>query len=168
MSTPAPQSTEPRAFVDARFVQQRMVSESITAAPGKPSITPQQVQLRAEVGSNFSAGLNNAEKPTEMIVEAEFRVTLKLAEKETEILSYLAKHSAHFKIVGWIGFEDWASIPEGALGPYFAMTYGIAQQRAEQTLLDMGLRGVVLPRANNFDEYSTTRAGGIATPVIAK
>lgn len=168
MNTPAPQSTEPRAFVDARFVQQRMVSESISSLPGKPSVAPQQVQIRAEVGSNFSVGINNPEKPTEMFIEAEFRVVLKLAENEKELVSYLAKHMAHFKILGWTGFSEWPSIPEGALGPYFAMTYGIAQQRAEHTLQDMGLRGVALPRVSNFDEYTVKPVEGIATPATAK
>ena len=46
------------------------------------------------------------------------------------------------------------------------MSYGIAQQRAEQTLLDMGLRGMALPRAITFDEYTNTPAGGIAATAI--
>jgi hypothetical protein len=168
MSTPTPQSTELRAFVDARFVQQRMVSESITSAPSKSSATPQQVQVRADVGSTFSVALDDAEKPTGMIVEIEFRVELKLADTDKNLLSYLAKHTANYKVLGWTGFDDWATIPEGALGPYFSMSYGIAQQRAEHALLDMGLRGIALPRANTFDEYANSRAGGIATSTAAE
>ena len=165
---PVRQSNIRRAFVDARFVQQRVVSESITSPPSRPSVTARQLQIRAEVGSNFSVGLDNPEKPTEMFIEAEFRVVLKLLEEEKDFVSYLAKHTAHFKIVGWSGFDEWSTIPEGALGPYFSMTYGMVQLRAEQTLLDMGLRGVALPRANNFDEYSDSRATGFAVPAIVK
>ena len=51
---------------------------------------PQQVEVRAEVKSNFSVGLDNPEKPTEMFIELEFRVDLKLPEKEKDLVSYLA------------------------------------------------------------------------------
>lgn len=162
MTTLAPQSTSARAFVDARFVQTRVVSESVSSMPGRPVVQPQQIQLRAEVASNFAVGLNDPANPTEMFIEMDFRVELKLPDTEKTLVSYAAKHTSYFKIVGWMGFDEWSNIPEGALGPYFSMGYGLAQNRAEQTLLDMGLKGVALPRANNFDEYSSTRAGGIA------
>src|SRR4051812_15674879 len=130
MTKPAPQSTEQRAFVDARFLQSRLMSEAVTSMPARPSTEPQQIQLRTEVASTFAVGVNDVEKPSELFVEVEYRVDLKLPDGEKALFSYSAKHAVHFKVVGWIGFAEWPNIPEGALGPYFSMAYGIAHQRA--------------------------------------
>ena len=105
MTTPAPQSTEPRAFVDARFIQQRVISESITSLLAGPrrcrskwKSAPKSKQLLGRIRQPGEAN--------EMFIELEFRVDLKLPEKEKDLVSYLAKHAAHFKVVGWTGFNE--------------------------------------------------------------
>jgi hypothetical protein len=160
MTMQMPQSTKTRAFVDARFVQARMISETVTSIPGRPSIEPHQIQINANVTSNMTVALNDPQKPTELFVEIEYNVALKRPEVEKQLLSYTAKHVSHFKIIDWTGFEDWGAIPQGALGPYFAIANALAQRRAERTLLDMGLRGIVRPRTGS-DDYVETPAGGL-------
>jgi len=135
-----------------------MTSEAVSSLQGRPSTEPQQLQVNANVVNHFSVALNDPAKPGEMFVEISYSATLKVQDSDKELLSYSAKHLCHFKVVGWIGFSEWGTIPEGALGPYFSIAAALAQRRAERTLGDMGLHGVVLPRPTNFDEYSDSKA----------
>jgi hypothetical protein len=142
-----------------------MISESASSVHGRASPGSQQLELRTDVSSNFTIALDNPASPANLLVEVEFRAGLRLPDSEDLLFTYVAKHVAQFKIVGATGFDDWAAIPEGALGPYLAITNALAQRSAERTILDMGLRGVALPRATQFDEYSNARAGDLADPV---
>jgi len=157
MSTPqSPQvNTEPCIFINARLLQSRLVNENVASFPsahsGKDSSS---VQIRTDVSSGFSVGLDSTDAPTEMMIELIFKAVLKTEETEKVLVEYESKHAAQFKISGWAGFSDWTDVPSAALAPYFSVVSDMAVRRGESTLLELGIRGIRLPQSDNFDDLS--------------
>ncbi|MDP2031611.1 MAG: hypothetical protein Q8K12_18405 [Thiobacillus sp.] len=150
MSTPSP-TTKGQAFINARPLQVRLVNERATSAPAQPSKEPKKIELRTETGSQFEIGLDNPEAPTLLNVAINFEVRLTVIETEKKLVDYEAKHEVQFSLISWVGFDDWLNVPSDALSPYLGVVHDIALRRAENTLLEMGLRGVGLPRPQTFD-----------------
>ena len=168
MTTPVSQSTSRRGFVDARLVQSRIVSESITSVPGRPNAKPQQVQLKTDVTSNIGVGIDDPTAPKEMVLDVQLNVELRLPDAEKSLVSFVVKHSSLFKVVAWTGFDDWSTIPQGALGPYLAMAYVAAIDQAEHSLLALGLKGITLPRSDRFEQYDDQPANGLTAVAKAE
>src|SRR5262245_46169687 len=66
MTQPVPQSTERRAFLDARFVRARLVSEKTGSAPTRFAKEPEQLRLKVDVNTSLSVGVNDPMSPTEL------------------------------------------------------------------------------------------------------
>ena len=145
MSKQTLQSTKEGAFINATLAQARLVSEHVTSVPGAPSSEPKQIQLRVDTSSAFSIALDDMTKPNHILVEIDYKLSLKKQDTDKQLLDYEAKHVAQFNIARWLGFDDWTDVPNGAMAPYLAMIQNIAMRRAESTLVDMGLRGINLP-----------------------
>lgn len=161
MTKSASDAIKERVFVDARLSQHRMVKEQATSASARFSKTPNQVQVRTETTSGFSVALDNPAVPTELLIEIDYKVEIKIPDKDTPVVSYESKHAVQFTIVGWGGFKDWTAVPTETFSAYFAVTHNIALTRAENTLAAMGLRSVALPRQINFDAPIAVTSEGI-------
>lgn len=154
MSTLSP-ITKGQAFINAKPLQVRLVTEHATSAPAQPSKEPKSIELRTETSSQFGIGLDNPDAPNLLNVEITFNVWLAFPDTEKKLVEYEGKHEVQFSLISWIGFDDWINVPSGALAPYLAFVHDIALRRAESTLLEMGIRGVGLPRPNTFDGPDT-------------
>lgn len=141
--------------VHAHLTQARLVSEQVTSLPGQMTNDPKPIELRTETSSGFSVGLDHPEKPKTMLIELVFKVTHVLNETSQKVAEYEAKHMAIFEIRGQSHISSWLNVPTGALAPYFSFLHGAATRRAEHTFLDMGLRGVVLPRIEDYGKSET-------------
>lgn len=150
MSTDSATSTDSRAFVDASLSHVRLVSvraKSETPATNKEG---QQVQLRTDTTSGFTIGVDSVDKPSAMLVTIDFKASLKIPETENPIIQYEARHEARFEIVGWTGFSNWSDMPSDAISSYLATVHNIALRKAEEIILEMGLKGVTLPQPESF------------------
>ena len=145
MSRQTIQSTKEGAFINATLAQTRLVSERVTSASGTPSKEPKEIQLRVDTSSGFSIALDDMTRPNHILVEIDYKLSLKKQDGDKQLLDYEAKHVAQFNIASWLGFDDWTDVPHGAMTPYLAMIQNIAMRRAEGTLVEMGLRGINLP-----------------------
>lgn len=152
MSESPKQSTKTRPYLDAAFLNARLVSETVTSAPARlaPPNKGSQVNINTQTGSNFTLGLDDREKPTALLVQIEYKVTHSSEDQKRELVSYQATHAAQFKILAKFGFDDWSSPPTSALAPYLAVVQSIAMKRADHTFIDMGLVGVTLPVPTEF------------------
>lgn len=144
-------STSMHAYVEAFLVATRLVSERVSSASGGMNKEPQQVQLNIEGTSGFTVGVDDLSDPKNVQIEIDYRAVLKILNTEKKVVEYEAKHAAQFSIRGWGGFDDWNFPPSAAISPYLAMLQRVAVQRAESTLLEMGLRGIALPMPDSFD-----------------
>lgn len=148
---PMSPSSSQRAFLDARLIQTRLVSEKVeSSVPSGFSTGPQQAELTTNTQSTFSVALNDPLKPTDILIEVHYQVALKRPTAESSFVTYEAKHTAQFKLTAWTGFEDWSRAPHEALAPYLGMLNHLATQRAELALFDLGVRGATLPRVTDF------------------
>lgn len=163
MNTPAttPIESPQVAFVSAKPLQGRLVSESVSSAPAKSSTAQQRVELRTDTTSNFAIGLDDQVAPKTISVEIEFRTLIKQPDTEKIIVSYESKHEMQFGVIAWIGFSDWTDMPQQAITPYLAMIHDIAIRRAESTLHEMGVRGARLPRPDDFGQNNQTPASPV-------
>jgi hypothetical protein len=148
--------------VEAHLIQSRLVSEQVTSLPAQMMNDPKAIQVRTETSSGFSVGLDHPDKPKTMTIELVFKVTHVLNETSQKVADYEAKHMALFEIRAQSGIDSWLNVPTRALAPYFSFLHGIAMRRAEHTFLDMGLRGVVLPR---IADYGRSEAEPVASIV---
>jgi len=152
MSSPEIMSTNKQeAFVSAKPLQGRLVSERATSASSRPKTEPKQVELHTDTSSSIAIGLDDPVSPTFLRVEIEFRVVMKQPEIDRIVAEYEAKHEMEFTLIAWVGFTDWTNIPTQALTPYVAMVHDVALRRAEITLHEMGIRGAGLPRPASFE-----------------
>lgn len=149
--TTAPSTTDGQAFISAKPLQVRLVSERATAAPASPGSEPKKTEVKAETNSQFEIGIDNPDAPEALIVTITFVVTLVLPESDKKLVEYECKHETQYRVLNWGGFSDWLNVPSDALAPYLAMVHDVALRRAESTLLEMGLRGVALPRPETFN-----------------
>jgi hypothetical protein len=138
-------------YINAQLVQTRLTKENANSMPGKFS-DEKRAPLQVEVSTNseFTTGLDNKDLPKELFLELNFKLHLKLKDKDQRIATYEAGHAARFLIAGYGGFTDWLNVPTGIFEPYFSALHHIAVSRAENTLLAMGLRGVAIPSKINF------------------
>lgn len=144
-------STDKIGYIEAVMSQVRLASERVISAPTQPSKEPLRHEVRAETASGFAIGVDSLEKPTTITITIDYKVFLKLLSTEKQIVEYEAKHEAQFTIVRWAGFDDWLNMPSGSITPYMSMMHNIALRKAEATLLEMGLKGLTLPRQEKFD-----------------
>jgi hypothetical protein len=151
MSKNSTKPTKKLTFIDARLSQVRLVSERATCAPAFPSKEPQQVQLRTETTSGFSIGLDIPEKPSVIVININYKASLKVQDTDRNVIEYEATHEAQFSIEGWIGFDDWLNMPSDAIAPYLTVVNNIALRKAECIILEMGIKGVSLPLPERFD-----------------
>jgi hypothetical protein len=149
--TTALSTTDGKAFINAKPAQVRLVSERATSAPAPPKSEQKKTELRTETTSQFEIGIDNTDTPEALSVTITFGVTLSFPELEKKLVEYEGKHEIQYKVLSWGGFSDWVNVPPGALAPYLAVVHDVALRRAESTLLEMGLRGVALPRPETFD-----------------
>ena len=164
MSRQILQSTKEGAFINATLTQTRLVSERVTSIPTAPSKEPKDIQLRIDTSSSFSVDLDDLTKPKHILVYIDYKVSLKTLDTEKQFVDYEAKHVAQFNIASWLGLDDWTDVPGGAMAPYLAMIQHIAMRHAENTLVEMGLRGISLP-ASPVDKSNVTEAkADIAAP----
>ena len=133
------------AFVNARLVQTRLVSEQIDSVAMQSTTEPKPVQFKAETTAGFTVALDHPQTPKGLLIEVQYNVALKLAESDKAIANYSGKHAGEFKLIAFSGFEEWANIPHQSLIPYFAMMHNVALRHAQRTLFDMGLGAIVLP-----------------------
>lgn len=138
------------SHIDARLLQARLVSEQVTSSPGQTTPDVKQVQVRTETTTALTLGLDDPKKPKAMTIDLAYQVNHVVAETNKKLVEYQAKHSALFTIHSQSGIESWLNIPTDALAPYVAFLHGMAMRRAEHTFLDMGIRGVALPRLEEF------------------
>ena len=138
------------SYVDARLVQARLVSEQVISSPGQTTPNPKQIQVRTETSTGLTLGLDDPKKPKAMTIELAYQVNHIVNETNQKVVEYHAKHSALFNIHNQSGIDSWLNPPKDALAPYFAFVHGMAMRRAEHTFLDMGIRGVALPRLEEF------------------
>lgn len=157
-------STEVKAqgFINASLVESRLISEQLTSTPIQAGKEPQKVQIRTEAGSNFSVGLDDMTKPSGMLVEIEFKVNLTIEGSDKVLAAYEAKHETRFRVSTWTGFEDWGSVPSGTFESHFSSVYSIAARRAEATFVEMGIRGIAIPRPENFEGSEQQSATNIS------
>lgn len=151
MSTDRTEPAKHLAFINARLTHVRLASETATSAPAPPSKAPQQVQLRTETSSGFTMGLDSPEKPSVLVIGIVYKVSLIIPDTENKVAEYEAKYEAQFSLIEWTGFDDWTNMPQSALSPYLAFIHNIASRKAEETLLEMGVKGVTLPQPEKFD-----------------
>ena len=149
MSIDSPSTNDRKAFVDASLTHVRLVSLRAKSDMGTAAKEGQQVQLRTDTSSSFSVGLDSLEKPTAIAITIQFKASIKLPETEQPIVEYESKHEGRFEIVSWTGF-NWPEMPPDAMSSYLANMHNIAQKKAEEIILDMGLKGVTLPKPDNF------------------
>jgi hypothetical protein len=88
--------------------------------------------------------------PRELIIEIDYKASLKQQDTEKILVSYEATHIAQFKIAGWGGFSDWSQVSADTFSPYFSTVHNIALSRAENTIAAMGMRGISLPPQTDF------------------
>lgn len=158
-------STEALKYVDARVTQTRLVSEQISSLMTQIAKDPKPVQVRTETSSGFSVGLDHPEKPKTMTVELNYKVAHSVIETNQKLVDYDARHMALFEIHRQSGIESWLNVPTQALAPYFAFVHSMATRRAEHTFLEMGLRGIVLPRIADYEKSETEPVASIVPPV---
>jgi hypothetical protein len=137
-------------YVDARLTQARLVSEQVTSLPGQMGKEVRQVQVRTETNTGLSVGLDDPINPKNMTIDLEYKVVHIVNESNQKLVEYQSKHTSLFGIVSQSGIDSWLNPPKEALAPYFSFVHGMAMRRAEHTFLDMGIRGVVLPRIEDF------------------
>ena len=143
-------------FLSATLVQTRLASEQISTAPTKPEVGVTELQVKTDTSSGFSVALADAKNPTHLFLQIDYKVSVKIANTETLLAQYEAKHATQFKVINWSGF-NWEDIPQDVMIPYFAMVQNIAIRRADTTFIEMGMRGISLP-ANFPDEPSKSIA----------
>jgi len=147
-----PTATEQSVFVSARLNQCRLIEEKLVSAPSQPSTERREMQVRVETASNFGIAIKDPAAPDEFQVELNYKVALRLLSTEKVLAEYEAEHAAQFTILASHGISDWTNVPQLALQPYFAMILELSVRRAECTFLEMGMRGVALPKGNEaFD-----------------
>lgn len=164
MSEAVKQSTKEFESVDARLIQARLVSEQVTSMPAPLSDTPKPLQIRTETSAGFSVGLDDPEKPKRMTIELLFKVGHVLNETDQKVAEYEARHMVLLEIHGQSGIENWLNVPKRALAPYFSFVHSAAIRRAEHTFLEMGLRGVALPRIPDFEKSETEPVASLVPP----
>lgn len=150
MSNNTPTSTTKKAFIDARLSQSRLTSEQAICA-ALTNQAPIQVQIKTDTASSFSIGLDLPETPKVIVINIDFKASLKISDTEKNLIDYEAKHEVQFALEGWIGFVDWTNVPSEAIAPYLAIVHNIARSKAELTISEMGFKGIVLPQPENFN-----------------
>lgn len=144
--------TELNQFIDARLSQLRLVSESATSSvpSSKAEEEAQKVEIKTESSSAFTVGLNDLENPSSIQIELQYTVALVIQSTGMQLVNYSTQHAATFDVMKWAGIADWSNVPDGLFDLYFAMINQHATQRAEETLLAMGFRGIQIPRLKSF------------------
>ncbi|MEJ2653137.1 MAG: hypothetical protein P8173_15455, partial [Gammaproteobacteria bacterium] len=61
-----------------------------------------------------------------------------------------SKHRALYHIANYDGIDDWSEMSDDVLLPYISMIHDMANRKAENILLELGLRGVKLPIPDNI------------------
>lgn len=143
--------TNKSAFINAKISISRLVSEKAISSPASPTKEPQQVQLRTETSSAISIGIDSPNKPSAIAIGFDYKVSLMIQGTDKVVMEYEARHEAQFVIDEWTGFDDWTLVPQSALNPYIAMMQHMAIKRAENTISEMGMKGVTLPFPERFD-----------------
>lgn len=138
-------------FLDLRVIHLRLLNESTSSTiPQGEGGEPKKAEVKTEASIGFSVGLDNPENPTNLQMLVDYKVNLFVDGTREQIVNYMARYEGLFEIAGSVAGVDWTNVPNNIFDPYFAMLQQHAVQRAEQTLLAMGFRGVPIPLLKSF------------------
>ena len=150
-----------RVIVSAVLDELRLFSERVQNLDMRERKTGVQVQAQVVAKSTVGMGLVlNAEGQQRLLINHRYRVDLVALPGGEPLCEYESEFRALFAIAELVGVDLEKSLPISAVDTYIQQVAWIARSRAQGTLGQLGLGGVMLPKQTSYepDGEQTTEA----------